>query len=142
MDISVPQVYLENGSVIASAQFESKTRRDTLWFKVDAAYQDQVVAERGDAFLVGLLLYAMAQGEDVYINCPVSEKLYYNLSNYLIPALSLANPKLRPVKIVPIKLEHTSINAGNAVGTGFSGGVDSFSTIYSHLVDPRCPANH
>lgn len=126
----------------ASADFESKTENNTLWFKLDAAYHDRVVTERCDAFLVGLLLYAMVRGEDIYIDCPISAKLYYSLTNYLIPALSLANPKLRPVKVIPSNLEDASINSQCAVGTGFSGGVDSFATIYSHLVDPHCPDNY
>jgi hypothetical protein len=101
-----------------------------------------VVTERGDAFLVGLLPYAMARGEDIHLDCPISEKLYYNLSNYLIPALSLANPKLLPIKVIPRELEHSSINQRNAVGTGFSGGVDSFCTFCDHFVDPQCPVNY
>ncbi len=142
MNISAPKVRKDGESVIVSAEFHASEHKDVLWFKLDAKYQDYVVTERGDAFLIGLLLYAMARGEDIHIDCPISEKLYYNLSNYLIPAISLANPKLRPVKVIPTRRENTSINTGKAVGTGFSGGVDSFSTIYSHLVNPQCPSSY
>ncbi|MGA2801098.1 MAG: hypothetical protein ABSE97_01800 [Verrucomicrobiota bacterium] len=142
MNISTPKVRKDGESVIVSAEFHTSEHKDVLWFKLDAKCQDYVVTERGDAFLIGLLLYAMARGEDIHLDCPISEKLYYNLSNYLIPALSLANPKLLPIKVIPRELEHSSINQRNAVGTGFSGGVDSFCTFYDHFVNPQCPVNY
>ena len=142
MHISAPRISREGDFIVVSADFQCGTDTNTLWFKVPSAYQDYVVSERGDAFLVGLLLYAMVRGEDIQIECPISEKLFYNLTNHLIPALSIANPKWRRVTILPCKLESESINSGNAVGTGFSGGVDSFCTIYEHFADPQCPPNY
>lgn len=142
MNILTPRCTTDGTKIIVSTDYIFHSKKETLWFKIDKKYQEYLLLERADAFLVGLLLYAMANGEDIHLDCPVSEKLYYNLVNYLIPALILTNPKLRPIKIIPSKLENTSVNIGKAVGTGFSGGVDSFCTIYDHLINPACPEHY
>ncbi len=142
MYISAPKLTTEGGSLIASADFSTSQMKSVLWFRLDATYRDCILLERGDAFLIGLLLHAMALGEDIYLDCAMSEKLYYNLSQYLVPAFSLANPSLQKVGIFPRSLDNAVLNTGKAVATGFSGGVDSFSTIHDHLVNPACPRNY
>lgn len=142
MKISAPCVRRDGESVIVSAEFQTGDHQDILWFRLPAKYQDYVVTERSDSFLVGLLAYAMVRGEDIHLEGPVSEKIYYQVSNYLIPALTLANSKFQRIEIVPGKLENHSLNTEGAVGTGFSGGVDSFCTIHDHLVNPKCPTRY
>ncbi len=142
MKISAPRIFDDGKSVVVSADFICGQDRDTLWFKLATEYREYVETERSDAFLVGLLFYAMIRGEDIEIESTISEKLYYNLSNYLIPALTLANPKLLPIKVFPAKLATESVNIGKSVGTGFSGGIDSFCTIYEHYANSRCPQGY
>jgi hypothetical protein len=142
MTILAPRTRTDGESVMVSAEFQTTKHKNVLWFRLEAKYQDYVVSERGDAFLTGLLPYAMARGEDIQLDCPISEKLYYNLTHFLIPAFSLANPKLRPIKLIPTTLDCTRLNIGHAVGTGFSGGVDSFCTIYDHFINTQCPSNY
>lgn len=143
MILSRPK-FQENGKFItASADFQPNGGpRQSLWFELHSRYKDYVVTERCDAFLLGLLPYAMLHGEDIHLDCPVSEKLYYQLSDYLIPALTLANPAFRRMRIVPGQLEHHSLNSARAVGTGFSGGVDSFCTVHDHFVNLLCPPSY
>ncbi|MBY7144645.1 hypothetical protein KFZ56_16615 [Virgibacillus sp. NKC19-3] len=120
------------------ALFEIDGHQDYLWFAVPAAYQEYVTYERGDAFLVGLLLLAMKKGQDIKLQFPVSARLYYTLTHYLINALHIAMPSLKPISILAQDLESSPITNSGAVGTGFSGGVDSFHTVYEHL-HGNCP---
>jgi hypothetical protein len=142
MEIFRPQVINKGDSVVVSADFNIGGETNTLWFKVEQKYRDFVVSERADAFLVGLLYFAMERGEDIRIHAPISEKLFYNLSTFLIPAISLANSRFSKIKLVPASVESQSLNRQNAVGTGFSGGVDSFCTIVEHQKNPVCPIHY
>jgi hypothetical protein len=142
MEISRPQINNDGDHVIVSAEFNIGGETNSLWFKVEEKYRQFVVVERADAFLVGLLYFAMQRGEDIRIHAPVSEKLFYNLTTYLIPAIALANPRFSIIKVIPDSLESESINIQNAVGTGFSGGVDSFCTIVEHLTNALCPPHY
>jgi hypothetical protein len=108
-------------------------KEDYLWFSFPLKYEDYLVAENMDAFLVGLLLLAMKRGEDLEVKGIISEKLYYSLKHYLINAINLANPELKKIKIIATGFYSDNINISRSVGTGVSCGVDSFATIYDHL---------
>jgi hypothetical protein len=142
MYISTPKITVASNIATISVTYETSKENNTLWFSVDVKYLKYLSLESVDAFLVGLLFYAMARGEDIHVEGSISEKLFYCLSYYLIPALVIANPKLKKIEIYAKKLEHKPTNIANAVGTGFSGGVDSFCTIYDHLNNIRCPDHH
>lgn len=136
--IHKPERIEEENTVIIRARFDLEESTDYLWFSVSKEHQDYLSYERGDAFLVGILLLAMEKGQDIQLKFPVSERLYYTLTTYLIKALSLAISSLKEISIIHDGLESTPIENTSAVGTGFSGGVDSFCTAYEHLYE-SCP---
>lgn len=109
------------------------------FYKVDKAYCDYLCAEVADAFVVGLLLPAIASGQDIIVEAPISEKLYYNLHHTVIFAMSQAFNGT-DIKVIPEKLIIPQIEPW-AVGTGCSLGVDSFSTMLDHLSD-ECPESY
>lgn len=143
MKIYKPEV-LENGNEIKiQVPFDSIMGSDYLWYSFDKKYKDYLTTEKLDGFLVGLLLLAMKNKEDIYLEHPVSEKLYYNLSKYYIKILSIINPKFSEINIFPTSFDNgISYNSKNAVGTGFSAGVDSFSAIYDHIFNPKTPKSY
>jgi hypothetical protein len=104
-----------------------------LWYSVDPAYAHYLTPERQDGFLVGLLASAMRMGEDLRVEGVVSERLFYNLTNHYMRILSLLFPRLRQVKIEAEQLDRTNLGNAGAIGTGFSGGVDSFCVVWDHL---------
>lgn len=102
-----------------------------LWFEVDREYGKFLCSERSDAFLVGMLRYAMSFGYDIHCESPISEELLYNVRTYLIPALSKVCDAIYPVKIEAPLAEGTLPSAG-AVGTGISCGIDSLHVLCHH----------
>lgn len=60
----------------------------TLWYETEQKYKEHFSDDRVEAFLVNLLMYAMQHGYSIKCEAPVSEKLYYQLTEYLIPTIS------------------------------------------------------
>jgi len=137
--IKILKPYLkDNGNTCRlEAEFVRKGIREHIWFEVQKEYSEYLVFERVDPFITALLLYAMKNGEDIYVDEPMSEKLYYGLTNNLIKVLSKVFG-FKPIKIYCSKLESQPISNTGSVGTGLSCGIDSFSTISEHLSE-NCP---
>lgn len=102
-----------------------------LWYELPAEYASAVSADRGDAFVVALLFLAMRLDEDLRINAPLSARLSHSLTEYQ-HIFSTWFSGLRPVKI---QHEGKADRVRTAPGTGvfFSGGIDSFFSLWSHL---------
>jgi hypothetical protein len=109
---------------------------ETIWFRVSKRYHHGLT-DRGDPFLVALLPVAMALGLNLEIKAAVSSRLVFGLRDYQ-QILHTWWPKL--FSVVNIKCEAASSGltskVATSVGATFSGGVDSFFTLYQHL-----PAN-
>lgn len=103
-----------------------------LWFSIPDEYSRYLSDGHYDGFVVGLLYPAMFKGENILVEGRMSKKLLFNLNSYVIPLLEAFSPSSRRVRI---ESEETSDECfrGKGVGTGFSAGVDSFSTIYERL---------
>lgn len=102
----------------------------SLYYQVDKKYEAFLTSEVSDACVVCLLLYAMQHDLDIVSNVPISERLYKQLTQYLIPAISSNIKMYNPVSITAEKT-NPCFN-GDAVGAGLSCGVDSF-TRYSKI---------
>lgn len=140
MKIHKPKLEYKGGQVILSSTFECLGKENTLWYSFDESYAKFLTTEKVDGFVVGLLPLAMKYGENIYIDSLISEKLYYNLSNYYIPLLKQSIEGLHQIKIIPNKLDDgTAYECAEAIATGYSGGVDSFCVIYEHLIKPEIP---
>lgn len=128
-----------NSGVRLQACFEVDNKKDILWYEVKKKYEEYLAVERADAFVVGLFLLAFEKGTDIQVLGPLSERLYYNLNTYLLPITADVR-NYNPIKIHCDQIESTSLKNSGAVGTGLSCGIDSFSTICSHMDD--CPNNY
>ncbi|TDN89161.1 hypothetical protein DET49_10777 [Salegentibacter sp. 24] len=131
--INKPKLFIEAEFVIISSEINIFEEKEILWYKFPVEFQNYLVTENLDAFLVGLLFLGLKNGYDIRLESQVSEKLYYNLTHYLIPALCLANPALTRIEILPKELNGQNLNTGNIAGTGLSCGIDSFATYYDHI---------
>jgi len=124
----------KNHEMAYHAKIESKSGNYLVWFSVEKQYDDYVCKDKHDAFLLSLLPIAMKNGEDIYVEERISEKLYYNLSRFGIKVLSESRRDLRPISIYPDELVgQASNNTAAAVGAAFSGGVDSFCTLLDNF---------
>lgn len=102
-----------------------------LWFAVPIEYKDYLCVERGDAFVVAMLWYAMITGSDIESIAPMSEKMVFHITRYLIPALCTDENGYRRIKIMGPTTDQPYKNIGG-VGTGMSCGVDSFYTMHEY----------
>jgi hypothetical protein len=131
--INKPEMILEDEDVIIRSMYEYKNCKDYLWYKIPMKYKDYVVTENLDAFFIGMLLFAMKNGENIELRGPVSEKLYYSVKKYLICALSLSFNELKEIDIIAKNLNSQNLNIESSAATAVSCGVDSFSTIFEYL---------
>lgn len=107
-------------------------QKKLLWYEFEREYIKYLCTERLDGFVITLLLYAMKTGQDIICEEKLSEKLYYQISNFLIPTISNNLPIYKKINI-KAELDNTILPSENRVGTGISLGVDSFYTLLSNL---------
>ena len=102
-----------------------------VWFEVEKEYEKYLCYERSDAFLIGILSWAMRLNHDIECDAPVTDELLYNIEEYLIPSLTKYAKSLHRIKIkadiAPI------LKTAGKVGTGCSCGVDSFHSILNNI---------
>ncbi|MCM1316180.1 MAG: hypothetical protein NC244_12510 [Alistipes senegalensis] len=105
----------------------------TLYISVSSEFSDYLTYERADAFVVGLLPWAMRNNQDIICEgIPITNELLYKLEHYLIPSLAnSSNGQLNAIQIIANCCDPIE-NIGG-VGTGITCGVDSFHSIYTHL---------
>lgn len=120
-------------NIYISSQIETSQGMRELWFSLPEKYEEYILRENLDAMLIGVLFYAMQHKEDIILSSPISEKLYYNLTNYYQHILALQIPYLHKINLYAPALENGLLSGrSQAVGIGFSGGVDAFCTFIDH----------
>ena len=121
----------ENESII-QAIIEHPGSQYQLWYSVDSKYGKYLTLEKLDGFLIGVLPLAMKMGEDIIVCGSISEKLYSNLKE-LMDIYHLAVPAFSPVNIIPDSLcDGKGFSSYQKIGTAFTGGIDSFFTVYQY----------
>lgn len=131
LTIGIPQIVegIDSEHCRLSAAIECETFKKNLYYEVENKYRDYLCTERSDAFMVGLLYFAMVNGYDMEIKAPVSEKLYYQLTQQYIPTMAkYGTGFFHPIHITA-QLDSKRIPNAGAVGASASGGVDSFYSI-------------
>lgn len=130
-----------DGQARLCADISRNGRGITLWFGVEESQEDFLCTQRSDAFVMALLPAAMRGGHRIICETPMSQRLHYQLTNYLIPSLCTAGDWYHPVTIqAPLTAEKISNKGG--VGTGFSGGVDCLYSIMTHGKNSDYPLTH
>lgn len=123
----------ENTYLISKIYDEVNDIEKEIFFTVPNEYGEYLCYEIADCFVVAMLLPAMFSGQNIIVNAPISEMLFYQIENNVTYTLS----KVFDKPIIKVFPESTIIPNFNptAVATGFSGGVDSFTTLLQHLND-------
>lgn len=103
-----------------------------LWFSVPAEYEDWLTDDVYDAFMLAMLYPAMFYDEGrIDVGGNVSEKLHYNLWQYVQSVIIAYRPEMKPVQIT-VKGYQNTLPIHQGVGTAFSAGIDAFTTLYDH----------
>ena len=137
MLLPTPTKTIESGQVRMATRFELQTPLPylpyELWYRFPEKYAEHI-SLRSDAFVATALLVAMYTGEDLQIRGAISPKLAYNLFEYRNVFHAWYPNLFQQVNIQYNHLETPPHPKGKtAVATAFSGGVDSFYTLWSHL---------
>jgi len=137
MKIFTPEI-TENGDYVnVSARVEVDSCAvplpDKLWFSFPRRYRDHISTE-ANGFAVALLPLAMALGEDLYIEGALSPRLLSGLEEYQRIQCAWNPSPFMPVRIEAENLQSPIADPNRrAVGSSFSGGVDSAYTLWRHL---------
>jgi hypothetical protein len=119
-------------TVVFSSEINFGNQTQILWYRLDTEYSDYFCEDRADGLVASLLYFSLMNDADIVSELPISEKLYYQLTYYLIPQLCRCNKSV----ISPIKIEaplvSTAYREATGVGCGISCGVDSFTTLYEY----------
>jgi hypothetical protein len=137
MIIHEPEVKLANGEVVLSARVEvdnpAVTLPETLWYAFPERCQ-VYISRRADPFLCALLLVSQALGENLCLRGHTSPRLLYGTTEYQ-RIFHAWNPAL--FKMIEISASNTSPapppRQKDQYASPFSGGVDSFFTLYQSL---------
>jgi len=113
----------------------SFSKETVLWFSVLSDYEDTLTSDVYDAFLVAALYPAMYYNEAIEIEGNVSQKLYKNIINYVQAIILDFAPSFHKVSISVKGYAEAKKRDSLMIGTGFSGGIDSFSTIIDKFED-------
>jgi hypothetical protein len=122
-------------SVAAAIDLDRSTTEfpATLWFRVPARYAGHLT-RRSDGFAAALLPLAMGLGEPLEVRGELSIRLAQGMRDWQHIQSTWKPDLFREVELRCERLVHAQASpAPGAVGTAFSGGVDSFHTLRSHL---------
>lgn len=130
-----PTISRRGDSTRLSCKISDSLRKSEydVWFESDAEYGEYFCDEVCDAFVVACLLPAMRSSQEIRVEGPISQRLYYNIRNTLIYLFSTAFG-FKQIRI-SAKECVTPCFDNFAVGCGCSLGVDSFAAMLSHMED-------
>lgn len=126
--IHKPQLVKESKSVKLEALIDVDGIQKAMYIKVEEKYSPYLCWERSDAFVVGLLDYAMRNGHDIRCEAPLGEDLYYQLTTDFVDALYKGSKNLHRT-IITGDVDKSFMENAGAVGTGLSCGIDSLHVL-------------
>lgn len=128
--ITIGKLYVVqiNGKSRLVAETDIDGNKNEIWVEVDQKYGPYLCHERSDAFVIGILNYAMLNGHDITCTSPMGEDLYYQLTNYLIDALTRESKTLHKTVLIT-ETDSSVLPSAQAIGTGISCGIDSLHTL-------------
>ena len=143
--IHPPEITIKNGRVSVGAVIELQTETNlpkVMWFEFPANYQD-FVTDRADGFAVASLMLAMLLGEHIEVRGVLSPRLAYGMQEYQRVFNCWFPQKFKIIDIISDNykpLHQSEVKGG--VASAFSGGVDSFYTLWSHLPQQQPHPNY
>lgn len=135
MHIGAPEIRAEDGwttwSVAVHGLADAPER---LWFTLPEAHAG-LVTERADPALVALVVPAMHARAPMIVEGPVTDELAHSMTHGYQHILEAVIPGLQRV---PVEIADPIPAADSApgIGTGFSGGIDSFTVLAEHHFNP------
>lgn len=138
MRIHRPVIVEQDGEIRVSARVDIDTPCNRefapdLWFSVPLSQRD-FLTDRADGFAAALLPLAMFLGEPLEFEGVVSPRLLRGMDDYQQIQSRWQPGLFEVVSIVPeVVAEPRTEEVAGGVACAFSGGVDSFHTLYRHM---------
>jgi hypothetical protein len=141
MQISAPRLEQGPNCVRISVRVSSTAFGERLlWYEIPAPWADAVAADRLDAFVVALIPFAFARGEQIVARGNISERLFHGIEHVILPVMRTMFDPGAKTRVEADGFATRCFTSASGVATGFSAGVDSFATICDHFVNERCPS--
>ena len=102
----------------------------SIWVETMPEWSSYLCDDRADGFFIICLYRAIKEGWNLRSMVPVSERVYYQATTYMLNFFTEIFGKEKIKVDVPITTG--ALPKGNAVGTGISCGVDSLYTVLYH----------
>lgn len=129
--INRPTVSSRDGWTRVAADIDVDGLKTSLWLEVEDRYGQYLLHERIDAFVLGLMHEAIRRGHDIVSEAPMTDRLYFQLTDQFLPAyFKLNGGGFKIVCPTAPEVEHPA--GGAAIGTGASCGVDSLHVFAKH----------
>lgn len=136
MIISIPTITCEGKRVYISSTIHQSDRASkpplTVWFGFPEVYKE-CISNSSDGFVVSLLILAMSKGEDIYLKGQMSLELFRRMAKYQEVFNEWFPKELKVINIQCNNFKDISDAHLKNPACAFSGGVDSFFTLWSHL---------
>jgi hypothetical protein len=129
--IGKPYIQIIESKALLCSLIETPQMSKVLFYEVSQKFADYFLVDRCDCFLLGLLHTAMFENYDIECEAPITEELFFQLTNFYIPTLSSNMSDMNSIHIYG-KTIPSPIEKGDGVLTGNSGGVDSLYTILKY----------
>lgn len=134
--VGKPYIKHINNTVRLCAPIKLHGKENTLWFEVKAKYAPYLTTDRSDAFVTALLTTAMREETNIICEFPVTKRLLYQINQYLIPIMASNMEEYHYITVQAETTENT-LDCCKAVGTGWTGGVDSMFTVQQNRHEPE-----
>jgi hypothetical protein len=130
--LSAPVKVALDAGVRVCSEYSCGGETGTVWFETGERHAEFLTADRLDAFVAVFLPRAMREGFDILCEAPVSRSLIYQVCHYLIPTLSRNIEEYKNIRLIASPADDLP-HGRCAVGTGWTGGVDSMFTVMNTL---------
>lgn len=111
---------------------------ETVTVTVSDNVSRYLTADRADALVMGMMVFAIRVGYDFRSALPLSEGLWYNITRQFIESVTSHPDTHRPHIDAPLISDPTG---GHIVACGMSCGVDSLYSVATHMGLPAKEAN-
>ncbi len=139
MKLANLRIERRDGMSFLTCDMDAKfTDVNQIWFSVPTEHEKYLTDDVYDAFMVAAIYPAMYYNELVEIDGNVSQRLHFNISRYVPSIVKAYRPEMHEVAF-NVKGYANAKQIEKGVGTGFSAGVDSFSTFVDHFVNEDQP---
>ena len=138
--VTSPEILPGSSQTIVKYRVEGDTFTEPeLWFSIWNKY-DHWISPRMDGALLALLIPAMRRNLNLYLDGIVTDTLLFNVNQDIQSLLRTLDPSLNHI-VVTAREHEPADRPSQHIATGFSGGVDSFSTIGDYFLATNIPQN-